>query len=180
MRLDKHVSLAFGFWEFESYPSSVLSRRPLDSIDALHRENLENPRKTVLPERRTTALNIITTDGLTEMAKRDADLSTSKNAYHAIGTGTDKEEITDTSLETEVARREIGHKSQVNTQVKYRTAFTDADFSAASHDITEAGIFTASVGGICMTHVTTSTPVLLDANNTLLVSFTLTRENGAV
>ena len=122
--------------------------------------------------------NIITTSGLEEMAERSTGESSTANTHHAIGTGTVAEALADTALGTEVARKELGSAARNGTTEKYSTAFGSGDISVTLPvDITEAGIFTSSSGGVCVVRETSDGQAIA-SGNTLVATVDIAHVNG--
>ena len=164
-----HITYGIGLWEFEVYPTGIMKDH-VKELDKLHEEQKTNGNRTIHPIQKQIGVNILTTAGLTEMAKRNAGLSTSTNTHQAIGVGTNEESKANTALQDEKARKAIASTTTNGTTEKYRTAFTNSDITASSEDIIEAGLFTASSGGIMMARITNQNAVTLNSTTTLTIT----------
>ena len=111
------------------------------------------------------------------MAKRSTGDSSLTNTHHAVGTGTTTPALADTALQTESARKEIASRLVQNETERYGSSFVSSDFSGLPLDIAEAGILTASSGGILMLHVT-SDAFEMDTGGIMTVQTNLTHENA--
>ena len=120
----------------------------------------------------------LTTAGMREMALRSTGGTTSQNTHMAVGTGVRSEAIADVGLQTEVARRAFDSRTVDGTTERYVCAFTRATLGNVDRNISEAGIFTLSAGGICVHRVTTD-PITVAHNDTLTVTTTVGHRNGA-
>ena len=121
--------------------------------------------------------NIITNVGLAAIIRLVfSGLTETKFGYLAIGTGTASESATDTALDNEV-KRKAATISQTTTTVSGDTALCEATFSSAdtlsgTMNITEAGIFNASSGGILLARkVFSAIPIDWDAGDTLAIRY---------
>ena len=105
-----------------------------------------------------------------------AGLTEDKFGYIAIGTGTTSESPSDTALEAEIARK-AASVSQTTTNVNGDTALLEATFSSAdglsgTHNVSEAGVFNASTGGILLARkVFSAVPINWDAGDTLTIRY---------
>ena len=151
-------------WEKEN---NIL--KTLDELDAT---------KQIRPITDSTSYNIITTLGLTEMAKRNVGTSSSSNTHHAVGIGTRIEDLSDTDLQSQVgARRPIQTKSVYAGSERYATAFNRSQVGNTGRQISEAAIFTAATGGIMMMRVTTDQPAAITSQASCTISSTLQHTN---
>jgi hypothetical protein len=121
--------------------------------------------------------NIITNAGLAAIIRLVfSGLTETKFGYLAIGTGTTSESATDTALQSEV-KRKAATISQTTTTVTGDTALNEATFSSAdglsgTMNISEAGIFNASTGGILLARkVFSAIPINWDAGDTLTIRY---------
>jgi len=121
--------------------------------------------------------NIITNVGLAAIIRLVfSGLTETKFGYLAIGTGTASESATDTALDNEV-KRKAATISQTTTTVTGDTALCEATFSSTdtlsgTMNITEAGIFNASSGGILLARkVFSAIPINWDAGDTLTIRY---------
>lgn len=103
--------------------------------------------------------NLVVTTGKNWVAGRMADTGTPtghtipvKMTHMAIGTGTTAEVVANTTLQTEVDRNTCTTAISTNT-VTYEATWAAGDPAAATA-VTEAGIFTASTGGIMLARKT--------------------------
>jgi hypothetical protein len=119
--------------------------------------------------------NVVTNVGLAAIIRLiGSGLTENKFGYIAIGTGTTPEAITDTALQTEI-KRKSATVSQVTTTITGDTALFEATFSSAdtlsgSHNVSEAGVFNASSGGILLARkVFSAVPVNWDAGDQLTI-----------
>lgn len=120
--------------------------------------------------------NVITNVGLAEMVKLIFGLGGSPFKYLAIGTGTTTESVTDTALENEIARKQASI-TQTTTNVSNDTALLEATFSKAdgltgTANVSEAGVFNASSGGVLLARKTFSpVPVNWDAGDSITIRY---------
>jgi len=121
--------------------------------------------------------NIITNVGLAAIIRLVfAGLTETKFSHLAIGTGTAAESATDTALQNEV-KRKTATITQTTTTVSGDTALCEATFSSAdtlsgTMNISEAGIFNASTGGILLARkVFSAIPINWDAGDTLTIRY---------
>jgi len=121
--------------------------------------------------------NIVTNVGLAAIVRLiGAGLTENKFSHVAIGTGTTAESATDTALVAEV-KRKSATVSQVTTTITGDTVLFEATFSSAdtlsgSHNISEAGVFNASTGGILLARkVFSAVPVNWDAGDQLTIRY---------
>jgi hypothetical protein len=121
--------------------------------------------------------NIITNVGLAAMIRLIfSGLTETKFGYLAIGTGTTAEAATDTALQNEI-KRKTATVTQVTTSITGDTALCEATFSSAdglsgSHNVSEAGIFNASSGGILLARKTFSAvPLNWDAGDQITIRY---------
>jgi hypothetical protein len=119
--------------------------------------------------------NIITNVGLAAIIRLVfSGLTETKFGYLAIGTGTTSESANDTALQSEV-KRKAATITQTTTTVTGDTALNEATFSSAdglsgTMNISEAGIFNASTGGILLARkVFSAIPINWDAGDTLTI-----------
>lgn len=98
--------------------------------------------------------NLITTAGLGFIASYFAGNTTAKVEYIAVGTGATAEEVGDTVLEAEVARKQadilLGSGADSN-KIYYSVTYPPTSIIAT---ITEAGILTAASGGTLFNRAT--------------------------
>ena len=121
--------------------------------------------------------NILTRVGLAEIAKSRTGETATTNSHHAIGSGVTPEDLDDTVLQTELARKAILSRQTVGTTERYASAFAPADIANPPQNITEAGIFTAAAGGVLIARVTLP-PTVLGPGKIITVSTSVTHENG--
>lgn len=121
--------------------------------------------------------NIVTNDGLAAIIRLVFEgLTETKFGYLAIGTGTTSEAASDTALENEIARK-AASVSQTTTTVDGDTALLEATFSSddglsGSSNVSEAGVFNASSGGILLARkVFSAVPINWDAGDTLTIRY---------
>jgi len=121
--------------------------------------------------------NIITNVGLAAIIRLVfSGLTETKFGYLAIGTGTASESAEDTALQNEV-KRKTATITQTTTTVSGDTALCEATFSSAdtlsgTMNISEAGIFNASTGGILLARkVFSAIPINWDAGDTLTIRY---------
>lgn len=121
--------------------------------------------------------NIITNVGLAAIIRLVFEgLTETKFGYLAIGTGTTAEAASDTALENEIARKPAS-VSQTTTTVTDDTALLEATFSSddglsGTSNVSEAGIFNASSGGILLARkVFSAVPMNWDAGDTLTIRY---------
>jgi len=121
--------------------------------------------------------NIVTNVGLAAIIRLVfSGLTETKFGYLAIGTGTAPESATDTALQAEINRKSAT-VSQVTTTVEGDTALLEATFSSAdglsgTSNVSEAGIFNASTGGILLARkVFSAVPINWDAGDTLTIRY---------
>lgn len=121
--------------------------------------------------------NIVTNVGLAAIIRLVfSGLTETKFGYLAIGTGTAPESATDTALQNEI-KRKSATVSQVTTTVEGDTALLEATFSSAdglsgTSNVSEAGIFNASTGGILLARkVFSAVPINWDAGDTLTIRY---------
>ena len=115
--------------------------------------------------------NIVTNVGLAAIIRLVFEgLTETKFGYLAIGTGTTAEAASDTALENEIARK-AASVSQTTTTVTDDTALLEATFSSedglsGTSNVSEAGIFNASSGGILLARkVFSAVPINWDAGD---------------
>ena len=192
----EHLTLSqsfwnLGLWKQDEVPFLENNSRLIHNLDKLHREMMATDRKTtVKPEMiqligaknraikyRKNIPNILTNAGMAEMAKRSTGQSSLTNTHHAVGTGTTTPTLQDTALQTESARKEIGTRLVQNQTERYGSSFLHSDFSGLPLDIAEAGLLTASSGGILILHVT-SDAFEVDTGSIMTVQTNITHENG--
>jgi len=113
--------------------------------------------------------NIVTNAGLAAIIRLVfSGLTETKFGYLAIGTGTAAEAATDTALGNEI-KRKSATVTQTTTSVTGDTALLEATFSSAdgltgTANVSEAGIFNASSGGILLARkVFSAVPLNWDA-----------------
>lgn len=127
--------------------------------------------------------NILTETGMGEMGKRSTGESSTTNGFHAIGTGTTAETVTDHvtysgDLETEQASLAVGTAVVVNQTERYGTAFDADDVTGEPLQITEGGLKTAiDASGILVLRVTADAQEL-DTGNIITLQTNVTHQNG--
>jgi hypothetical protein len=115
--------------------------------------------------------NLIVQAGKNFLASAIINSSTSPFVGMAIGTGTTAANITDTALQTEVARAAFSTSSVADNVVSLSNTYLAGVGTGA---ITEAGIFNnASSGGIMLSHVVFSA-VNKGSLDTLTINWTIT------
>lgn len=191
----QHLNLSHSTWIMESwkkeqYPELKNNKHLLHTLDKLHKELAESKQNEGPISReliagknhfiqRSISKNILTNLGMNEMGRRSTGESSTTNDYHAIGTGTTTETISDTILETEVGRKIMGTKTTVNQTERYATSFNDTDLTvSAPQFISEAGIFSLLSGGILIMRVTAQAPVELDFGLLVSILTNVTHQNG--
>ena len=170
-----HDTITRSKWNFQTWdPNEIkFGKNLIKELDEL------NTTKQVKPIQDITSYNIITTAGLTEMAKRNLGTSSTSNTHHAVGIGTRIEDLADTALQTQVgSRKSIQTKSEYAGSERYATAFSRSNVGNQNHQISEAGIFTAASGGVMMVRVTTDQPATISSSSILTVSTTIQHVNG--
>ena len=175
INMNKHDTVTRSLWNFQTWnPDEIkFGKNLIKELDEL------NTTKQVKPIQDIKALNIITTAGLTEMAKRNIGTSSSSNTHHAVGIGTRIEDLSDTTLQSQVgSRKSIQTKSEYAGSERYATAFSLSNVGNQPRDIAEAGIYTAASGGILMMRVTTDQPAEISSGSILTVSTTIQHVNG--
>ena len=124
--------------------------------------------------------NILTTAGMAEMGERSTNESSSTNSHHAVGTGSASENLADSGLGDEKARKTIGSRGVSGTTERYSSAFGSADFSdTLPLDITEGAIFTAGSGGVMVSRVTHDA-MPIGSGQTLTFGTNISHQNGTV
>jgi len=135
--------------------------------------------KGVMPETFATYYfrkNVVTDVGLAQIVKLVFGLGGSPFKYIAIGTGTTPESVSDTALQSEVARKQAS-VTQTTTVVANDTALLEAMFSSSdgltgTKNISEAGVFDASSGGNLLARkVFSPVPVNFDAGDTITIRY---------
>ena len=123
--------------------------------------------------------NILTTAGMAEMGKRSTHESSTTNSHHAVGTGATSENLADTALGDEKARKTIGSRGVSGTTERYSSAFGSADFTGETLplDITEGAVFTAASGGIMVSRVTHDA-MPIGSGQTLTFGTNISHQNG--
>jgi len=121
--------------------------------------------------------NIVTNAGLAAIIRLiGAGLTENKFGYVAIGTGTTTESATDTALQAEI-KRKAATVTQVTTTITGDTCLFEATFSSAdglsgSHNVSEAGVFNASSGGILLARkVFSAVPLNWDAGDQIIIRY---------
>jgi len=120
--------------------------------------------------------NVVTNVGLAEIIKLVFNLGGTPFTYVGIGTGTTSESVTDTALQNELKRKPAS-VSQTTTTVTNDTALLEATFSSAdgitgTQNISEAGVFNASSGGVLLARkVFTAVPVNFDAGDSITIRY---------
>jgi hypothetical protein len=121
--------------------------------------------------------NIITDVGLAAIIRLVfSGLTETKFGYLAIGTGTTAESASDTALVSEI-KRKAATISQTTTSVTGDTALVSATFSKAdgltgTSNVSEAGIFNASSGGILLARKTfAAVPLNWDAGDSITINY---------
>ena len=174
--MDKHTTHIRNLWRFQTWANDEINwekeNNILKTLDELDRT------KAIIPITDSKSFNVITTAGLTEMAKRNVGTSSSSNTHHAVGIGTRTEDLSDTSLQTQVGNRKtIQSKSQYAGSERYATAFNNPKWVTQTETYPEAAIFTASSGGIMMMRVTTDQPAAIHNTASCTISSTIQHEN---
>ena len=150
---DKHTTITSSAWQFEVWRGNEL--RALKY-----------------------ARNVLTDGGLREMALRSTGGTTSQNTHMAVGTGVRAEAASDVALQAEVGRRAMDSRTVDGSTERYTCAFNRVQLGSITRHISEAGIFTLSVGGILVHRVTTD-PVTVGIPDTLTITTTVGHRNGA-
>jgi len=120
--------------------------------------------------------NVVTNVGLAAMIRLVFGLGGSPFQYLAIGTGTTPESVTDTALQSEIARKKAD-VSQVTTVVTGDTALLEATFSSedgltGTHRISEAGVFDSASGGTLLARkVFSPVPVNFDVGDSITIRY---------
>ncbi|PUA31026.1 MAG: hypothetical protein B9J98_08180 [Candidatus Terraquivivens tikiterensis] len=121
--------------------------------------------------------NVITNVGIACIIRLVfAGLTENKFGYLAIGTGTTTEAVTDTALQSEIARK-AATVTQETTSIEGDTAKLEAIFSSAdgligTHNVSELGVFNAPSGGYMIARkVVAAVPVNWDAGETLAARY---------
>ena len=174
--MDIHTTHIRNLWRFQTWRNDEINweneNNILKTLDELDRT------KAIIPITDSKAFNIITTAGLTEMAKRNIGTSSTSNTHHAVGIGTRTEDLSDTELQSQVGgRRTIQSKSQYAGSERYATAFNKSQVGNANRSISEAAIFTAGTGGVMMMRVTTDQPAAIHNTASCTISSTIQHEN---
>ena len=139
------------------------------------------------PVTRQRKLNKFVDGGLAELAKRSVGVSTSSEAYHAIGTGTAATLDNDTSLHMEVARKAVGTRGDAASSAKFATVFQPSDITSLGAgqtvNITESSLQTAPLNDdddIMMVRVRLdAVPISAGRLATFSVNMTYSRGGGS-
>lgn len=123
--------------------------------------------------------NLVVATGLKWIVSRIAGETVDPINYMAVGTGSAAAGATDTTLGTEVSRKEVGSKTIVTStfvgdSYQFKTTFEPGEGTGA---LTEIGLFTAASGGV-MTSRSVFPVINKDADSAL--AFTWTYRIGGV
>lgn len=190
--VSRHVNLQTDHWiitkwradevDFEKNSTSIV-----DYHEKLLQEIVDNPHTTVLPTQVEVTNNILTTAGLTESAKRDTGETSTTIDYVGVGTSSTAEAESQTSLGSEdsggsYARRQLsvnGQRKVVNQTAKYGMLWQDSHVSAVPITLKEAGLFTASTGGIMHARVVFS-DFTMNSGDLFVVQVNELHQNGSL
>ena len=192
-----HLTLTSNLWNFATWKEDEVpylqnKKGLIDNLDRLWKELKDTDKNTTVKPLSVAVINgcmppkvvswqdgvanILPNAGMTEMAKRSTNETSTTNTHHAIGTGTTAAAFADTVLETEVGRKAIGDIVTVNQTERYGTAFTSSDITPPK-TITEAGVLTLLSGGVLILHVI-GAGQLLDTGLIVTVQTNITHANG--
>ena len=168
-----HDTLTKSAWNLQTFNSSVADWNKIDLIKFLNEHDTK-------PTQKIKGNNVITQAGLREIALRNLPntVSPTRNTHHAVGTGTRLEGLSDTVLQAEVGRKAIVSSAEFAGAERYASFFARGDVGNQDRQITEAGIFTAAADGILFCRFTTTQPLIINADDTLTISTTISHVNG--
>ena len=170
-----HDTITRSVWDLQTFDSSVVSDwNKIDLIKFLYNEPDTKPKNKI------NGNNVITQAGLQQIALRNLPNTTNptRNTHHGIGIGTRLEGLNDTHLQREVGRKSIVSSAEFAGAERYASFFTRGDVGDADRQITEAGIFTAATDGILFCRFTTTQPLIINIDDTLTISTTISHING--
>ena len=170
-----HDTIINHTWKLQTWDHSIADWEKYDTLSLIDSLN-----KEAKPKHTSTGKNIITTLGLTEMAKRGLPTGTkTTNSHFGVGIGTRLENLADTDLQTQVGNRKaITSATQFGTSARFASFFSYSNVGSQVRQIAEAGIFTAATAGILISRYTTENPAEINSTDTLTLSVTITHENG--
>lgn len=122
--------------------------------------------------------NILTNNGMNDMAKNrtaESSLGTSHIAVGNVGTG---ELVTDSALLGELARKAWSEKITVDQTERYAASFVRSDFGA-DPTLVEAGGFTAAAAGVLVFRVTYAAKVI-STGQIMTAQVSVQHQNGVV
>ena len=125
--------------------------------------------------------NIVPSDALREMAQRSTGDKSTTNTHMAVGDDNTAEDLTDTALGNELARKSIATYGTrgvpAGTAIEqYGMPWLDTDFTVPE-TVDEAGLFTAGTGGVLMAHVTFATKTI-DTGQIMTTQINISHQNG--
>ena len=199
----EHLTLQYNTWNISLWNEDdmkILQEKPKDTLyilDKMWKELADTDRDTTIRPlssqiklgiprcpilKYNPLLNIITTSGLIELAKRGtAEAATTTGTTHgAVGIGTTAEALANTALQTEKSRKAFdtaGTRAVSGTTERYGLAFSRSDFSV-DENISEAGLFTKASGGECIARVV-ATPVTVTTGRIITMQVDVTHVNGS-
>ena len=200
----EHIRFSWNTWnislwneqevpDFVNHPNTLISQ-----LDKIWKERASTEKNTVLtpiqsqlilggkfPKLLTfqQRLNILTTSGLVEMAKRGTDDTTTGtgSTHCAVGTGTTAEALGDKTLQTEIDRKEFdidGDRGTAGSTERYAMAFSYSDLGSVDRNITEAGLFTKASVGELIARVT-SAAIPVTTARIMTVTIDVSHSNGS-
>lgn len=158
-KLPRHLHLSTDIWITAVFRQNEIQfnpRRVIDEFEKWQNEFFEKPATTVRPKHFDLINNVLALTGLTESAKRDTGETTTTVKFMGIGTGATAESESQTALVTELsgapyARKDLsveGQRKVLNQTAKWGVTWDDGDVTSVPVTLKEAGLFTASTGGI--------------------------------
>lgn len=114
--------------------------------------------------------NLIVNVGKNYLASAVLSAASSPFTHMAVGTGTTAAAVTDTTLQTELARSAFTTSSRTDNVVSISTTYGAGTGTGA---LTEAGLFSASSGGTMLSRVVFAV-VNKGATDTLQINWTIT------
>lgn len=180
-------------WNESDYPELAINdQHLLGKIDKIFAEIASTDKNTIIKplqmevqhgNKSFTAQNnknnIIPNISLTEMAKRSANLSSTINVAHAIGTDNTTPALTDELLGAEIFRKLIGTTTVAGQTERYGSAFTGSEIGSPPQNIVEAGLFTVITANTAIigAHVT-FTVFILDVGTIFTLQTNISHKNG--
>ena len=169
-----HDTVTNSVWDLQTFDTSIV-----DNWNKINLIKFLNEHDTK-PSQKIIGNNVITQAGLREIALRNLPntVSPTRNTHHAVGTGTRLEGLSDTVLQAEVGRKAIVSSAEFAGAERYASFFARGDVGNQDRQITEAGIFTAATDGILFCRFTTTQPLIINIDDTLTISTTISHING--